>query len=55
MARHPPAARARGALRELLGIPEDVVPFAIVPFGRPLERKEPSDRYDEARVHHERW
>ena len=43
------------ALRALLRIPESVVPFAIVPFGWPEERKEPSDRYDEARVHTERW
>jgi nitroreductase len=43
------------ALRELLGIPGHVVPFAIVPFGWPAQRKEPSDRYDAARVHVERW
>ena len=36
------------ALRALLGIPEAVVPFAIVPLGWPVERKEPSDRYDRA-------
>ena len=40
---------------ELLGIPETVVPLANVPFGWPRERKEPSDRYDEARIHRERW
>jgi nitroreductase len=50
-----PLPEREAALREQLGIPEQVVPFAIIPFGRPLERKEPSDRYDEARVHHERW
>ncbi len=32
-----------------------LVPFAIVPFGWPQERKPPADRYDEARVHHDRW
>jgi nitroreductase len=51
---HPLQERVE-ALRALLGIPESVVPFAIVPFGWPDERKEPSDRYDEARVHSERW
>ena len=50
-----PLPEREAALREQLGIPEQVVPFAIVPVGRPLERKKPSDRYDEARVHHERW
>ena len=38
-ARHP---RARGAVRRR-------------PVGHPAERKEPSDRYDPARVHRERW
>jgi nitroreductase len=50
-----PLPERETALRELLGIPEHVVPFAIVPFGWPGERKPPSDRYDEARIHHERW
>jgi nitroreductase len=50
-----PLPEREAALRESLGIPEEVVPFAIVPLGRPLEHKEPSDRYDEARVHRERW
>ena len=50
-----PLPEREAALRGLLGIPETVVPFAIVPFGRPQERKEPSDRYDEARIHTGRW
>jgi nitroreductase len=50
-----PLPEREAALRGLLGIPETVVPFAIVPFGWPQERKEPSDRYDEARIHAERW
>ena len=50
-----PLPEREAALRELLGIPEQVVPFAIVPFGWPAQRKEPSDRYDAARIHSERW
>ena len=51
---HPLAERVDG-VRRLLGIPESIVPFALLPVGRPAERKEPADRYDAARVHHERW
>ncbi len=51
---HPLAERECG-LRALLGIPDDVVPFAIVPIGHPVEAKGPSDRYDPGRVHVERW
>jgi nitroreductase len=51
---HPLPERERG-VRELLGIPEEVVPFAIVAVGHPDEAKPPADRYDPARVHHDRW
>lgn len=51
---HPLEERERG-LRALLGIPEEAVPFAIVPVGHPVEVKGPSARYDQARVHSERW
>lgn len=50
-----PLPERESALRELLGIPEQVIPFAIVPFGWPQERKGPSDRFDEWRIHRERW
>lgn len=43
------------ALRRLLGIPEHVVPFAVVPIGYPAEQPEPADRYKPSRIHHERW
>ncbi|HZL65588.1 MAG TPA: nitroreductase family protein [Thermoleophilia bacterium] len=51
---HPIAERVDG-IRALLGMPDSVVPFAVVPFGHPAERKPPADRYDAARVYHERW
>jgi nitroreductase len=51
---HPLEERIRGG-RELLGVPEHVVPFAIVAVGHPHEQKPPSDRYDAARVHRDRW
>jgi len=51
---HPLGDRVEG-VRHLLGLPLHVVPFAIVPVGHPVERKEAADRYDPARIHHERW
>ncbi|MBE3032569.1 MAG: hypothetical protein IMZ74_05145 [Actinobacteria bacterium] len=44
-----------GRERSLLGIPRHITPFALVPAGWPAEDKAPSDRYDEQRVHHDRW
>lgn len=51
---HPVADREAGC-RRLLGIPDDVTPFALIAVGRPAERKEPARRYSERRVHRDRW
>ncbi len=42
-------------LTQLLGLPPEVVPFALVAVGHPAEEKPPAARYDEKRVHYERW
>ncbi len=42
-------------LRQLLGVPEQVVPFALIPVGYPAEHKPPAQRYLAERVHRERW
>ena len=42
-------------MRALLGIPENVVPFSVVPIGYPAEHPAPVDRYDERRIHFDRW
>jgi nitroreductase len=46
--------RVRG-VRDLLGIPEHIIPFSIVPVGYAAESKPPAERYSEARVHEGRW
>jgi nitroreductase len=51
---HPLAERVEG-VRSVLGMPPAIVPFALLPVGWPAERKAPADRYDETRVHRERW
>ncbi len=38
------------ALRQVLALPEDVVPLALVVIGYPAERKVREDRYDPAKV-----
>ena len=42
-------------LRELLGAPEHIVPFSVVPIGYPGEHPVPADRFDPQRVHRDRW
>jgi nitroreductase len=43
------------SIRQLLQIPEQVIPFALIPVGYPAETKVTPSRYDASRVHYERW
>jgi nitroreductase len=51
---YPREERVRG-LRQLLSIPETIVPFALVAIGYPAEKKEPADRFDASRLHYNSW
>ena len=42
-------------LQQLLALPAQVVPLALVPLGLPAERVPPANRFDPARVHRNRW
>lgn len=43
------------AFRKLLQIPQEVVPFALIPVGYPAEFKPPANRYDPGRIHTDSW
>ena len=43
------------ALRQALAIPDHVIPMAMISIGYPGEEKPPNDRYDEAKVHWNKW
>lgn len=42
-------------IKELLNIPENVMPLSLISIGHPAENKKPSDRYDPSKIHHDRW
>ena len=42
-------------LRELLGMPDNIVTLSMVSIGHPDETKAPSDRFRLDRVHYEKW
>jgi nitroreductase len=42
-------------VRELLGLPADIIPVSAIAIGWPAEHKEARTRYSESSVHHERW
>ena len=43
------------SFRKLLDLPPHVVPFALTPVGYPAEQNGLKCRYDESRVHFDRW
>jgi nitroreductase len=51
---YPREERVEG-LRRLLGLPENVVPLNVVSIGHPAEERKYAKRYDESKVHRERW
>jgi len=51
---YPREERWRGAQR-VLGIPERVIPLAVLAIGQPAERKEPAGRFERAFIHRDRW
>lgn len=42
-------------VRELLKLPENIMPLCIIPIGYPAEKIEQIDRFDQSRIHVERW
>lgn len=51
-----PEADRMARVRETLGIPADLGPFAIVSVGHPADDPhEQQDRYDPSRIHRDRW
>lgn len=38
-----------------LNLPGNVVPYCVVPVGYPTGDNEPKDKWDESRIHYNRW
>ena len=43
------------SIAELLRLPDGVEPLALIAVGHPAETKEPEDRYDPLKTHHNQW
>ncbi|HBQ63624.1 MAG TPA: nitroreductase family protein [Clostridiales bacterium] len=50
-----PKERLISLMRELMGIPEDRIPFNIIAVGYPRTEPKVVDRYDPAKVHYDRY
>lgn len=51
---YPRKKRMKG-LSELLELPENVIPLAVVAIGHPEKKLEQPERFDVARIHSEKW
>lgn len=51
---HPVTDRA-GVVADILNIPSSVIPVGLIAVGHSHEKGRPVDRFDESRVHYEKW
>lgn len=42
-------------ISDLLGLPDNIVPLAVVPVGHPASTPAPKDKWDPAKIHNEKW
>ena len=42
-------------VKECLGLPAEVIPYAVVPIGYPATENTPKDKWDVSRIHYDRW
>ena len=42
-------------VKNVLGIPDGIMPLAIIPVGYPAEQPAPKDKWSPGRIHKERW
>ncbi len=50
-----PVTRFEEAVRNVLGIPDDVMVLSVIPVGRPDEAKEPNGKWHPSKVHYDRF
>ncbi|MFC2145505.1 nitroreductase family protein [Actinomycetota bacterium] len=51
---YPMTDRVEG-IKKIFNLPDNIIPFCVLPIGHPAEEKGPSNRYDSSRVHREKW
>ncbi|MDI6766782.1 MAG: nitroreductase family protein [Bacteroidota bacterium] len=42
-------------VRNVLKLPENIIPLCVIPMGYPAEKIEPINKLDQSRIHVERW
>lgn len=42
-------------MKKLLSLPEDILPISLIPMGYPAEQKPRENRYNQSRIHYDKW
>lgn len=42
-------------IKNMFNLPENIIPYSLIPIGYPAESPKFVDRFDSAKVHYERW
>lgn len=42
-------------ISDLLGLPDEIIPLAVVPVGVPAAKGEPKDKWDTSKIHNDKW
>jgi len=42
-------------VREILGIPDDIIPLCVIPIGKPTGEDKPKEKFDEKNIHWDKW
>lgn len=50
-----PDAKRMSAVRNVLGIPQNVIPLNVIPIGHPTGEDKPKDKFKEENIHWEKW
>lgn len=50
-----PIKQRVGQLKEMLDIPDDIIPLNVIPIGYPAENPEPKDKWNPSKIHYEKW
>lgn len=50
-----PLTERVSALRRLFSLPENIIPFAVLPVGFPAQSLPPADRFNRTRIHVDKW
>jgi nitroreductase len=50
-----PVPQLTSEMRKILNLPENIVPIGMVVLGHGDEHREPSSRYDDAKIHFDKW